>query len=49
LADVVVVFLANSVRGGLAKRPKFLQRLREGSGLVICGLGASLALAKRAS
>lgn len=49
LADVVVVFLATSVRGGLAKRPKFLQRLREGSGLVICGLGASLALAKRTS
>lgn len=49
LADVVVVFLANSVRGGLARRPKILQRLREGSGLVICGLGASLALAKRAA
>lgn len=49
LADVVVVFLANSVRGGLARRPKVLQRMREGAGLVICGLGATLALARRAA
>lgn len=47
LADIAVVLMASSVRGGLAGRPKLLQRLREGSGLVICGLGASLALVKR--
>lgn len=47
LADIVVVYLASSVRGGLARRPKLLQRLREAAGVMICGLGLTLALARR--
>lgn len=47
LADVVVVMMAASARAGLTRRPKLLQRLRQGSGLFIAGLGVSLALARR--
>jgi threonine/homoserine/homoserine lactone efflux protein len=47
LADVVVVMMAASARDGLTRRPKLLQRLRQGSGLFIAGLGISLALARR--
>jgi threonine/homoserine/homoserine lactone efflux protein len=47
LADFVVVLLAGTVRGQLARRGKLLRRLRQGSGLMICGLGATLALARR--
>jgi threonine/homoserine/homoserine lactone efflux protein len=49
LADVIVAFLASSVRGALARRPKVLRRIREASGVVICGLGASLTLVRRAA
>jgi threonine/homoserine/homoserine lactone efflux protein len=45
--DVVVALLASRARDGLVRRPGLVRRLREGSGLVICGLGASLALARR--
>jgi hypothetical protein len=31
----------------LARRPRAIRRIREGSGLVICGLGATLAFARR--
>ena len=47
LADVVVTFLASNVRGSLMGRPQLLVRLRQGSGLVMCGLGATLAVARR--
>ena len=49
LADVVVVMMAATARTGLARRPQLLQRLRQGSGLFIAGLGISLALARRPS
>ena len=47
LADVVVVMMAATARAGLTRRPNLLQRLRQGSGLFIAGLGISLALARR--
>ena len=47
LADVVVVMMAATAQTGLARRPNLLQRLRQGSGLFIAGLGISLALARR--
>jgi threonine/homoserine/homoserine lactone efflux protein len=47
LADVVVTFLASNVRSGLVGRPMVIRRLREGSGVVLCGLGATLAVARR--
>ena len=47
LADVVVVMMAASARAGLTRNPNLLQRLRQGSGLFIAGLGVSLALARR--
>ena len=47
LADVVVVWLAVAVRGQMTQRTTLLRRLRQGSGLMICGLGATLALARR--
>jgi threonine/homoserine/homoserine lactone efflux protein len=47
LADVVVVMMAATARVGLKRKPKLLQRLRQGSGLFIAGLGISLALARR--
>jgi threonine/homoserine/homoserine lactone efflux protein len=49
LADVVVVRMAATARTGLTRRPNLLQRLRQGSGLFIAGLGISLALARRPS
>jgi len=47
LADVVVVMMAATARNGLTRRPNLLQRLRQGSGMFIAGLGISLALARR--
>jgi threonine/homoserine/homoserine lactone efflux protein len=47
LADVVVVMMAATARARLTHRPNLLQRLRQGSGLFIAGLGISLALARR--
>ena len=49
LADVVVVMMAATARTGLTRHPNLLQRLRQGSGLFIAGLGISLALARRPS
>jgi threonine/homoserine/homoserine lactone efflux protein len=46
-ADVIVVALATTARTNLLRRPNFFQRLRQGSGLFIAGLGISLALARR--
>jgi threonine/homoserine/homoserine lactone efflux protein len=47
LADVIVTFLASNARASLIGRPLLIRRLREGSGLVLCGLGATLAVARR--
>jgi threonine/homoserine/homoserine lactone efflux protein len=47
LVDVVVVVTAATARAGLTPNPNLLQRLRQGSGLFIAGLGISLALARR--
>jgi threonine/homoserine/homoserine lactone efflux protein len=46
-ADVVVVLMASTASAGLARRPRLFQRLRQGSGIFIAGLGPSLALARR--
>src|SRR5450631_1188227 len=46
-ADVIVIVAASAARAGLARRPHLVQRLRQGSGLFIAGLGISLALARR--
>ena len=46
-ADVIVVFLASTARASLVRRPHLIQRLRQGSGLFIAGLGLSLALTRR--
>jgi threonine/homoserine/homoserine lactone efflux protein len=47
LVDVVVVMLAATARTSLTRNPNLLQRLRQGSGLFIAGLGISLAFARR--
>ena len=47
LVDFIVVLMASTAHSGLARRPNLLQRLRQGSGLFIAGLGISLALARR--
>jgi threonine/homoserine/homoserine lactone efflux protein len=47
LADVIVVVAASRARATLVRRPHLVQRLRQGSGLFIAGLGISLALARR--
>lgn len=46
-ADVVVAFMAARARHALVERPRVIRRIRHGSGLVICGLGVTLALARR--
>jgi len=46
-ADLIVVMIASRARAGLSRRPRLFQRLRQGSGLFIAGLGISLALARR--
>lgn len=46
-ADLVVAYAAGAVRGGLAARPRLLQRLRETSGAALIALGAGLLLARR--
>ena len=47
-ADLIVVMLAARARAALARRPRAVTRLRQGSGMVLCGLGVSLAFARRA-
>jgi threonine/homoserine/homoserine lactone efflux protein len=46
-ADIVVVLLASAARAGLSRKPHFIRRLRQGAGLIISGLGLSLALTSR--
>lgn len=48
LVDVAVACAASRARDGLVRRPGLVRRLREASGAVLCGLGASLAFARRA-
>jgi threonine/homoserine/homoserine lactone efflux protein len=47
LADVVVVLAASATRARLTERPGLFQRLRQGSGVFIAGLGVSLLLLRR--
>jgi threonine/homoserine/homoserine lactone efflux protein len=47
LADVVVVLAASATRARFVERPHFCQRLRQGSGVFIAGLGVSLLLLRR--
>jgi threonine/homoserine/homoserine lactone efflux protein len=47
LADGVVVMVASAARTNLLRQPRLIQRLRQGSGLFIAGLGISLALTRR--
>jgi threonine/homoserine/homoserine lactone efflux protein len=46
-ADVVVACLAARARAALVERPRAIRRIRQGSGAVICGLGVTLAFARR--
>lgn len=47
LVDIAMVVMAARARDSVSQRPTLIRRLREASGLVMCGLGASLALARR--
>ena len=47
--DLIVTHWAARARAGLAKRPSFITRTRQVSGAVMCGLGATLLVARRAS
>jgi threonine/homoserine/homoserine lactone efflux protein len=47
LADIVAVMLTSATRAKVLTRSHLLRRLRQGSGLMIAGLGVSLALARR--
>src|ERR1700759_1313276 len=47
LADIVVVLMASTASASLVRRPRLLQRMRQGSGIFIAGLGLSLALTRR--
>jgi len=46
-ADVVVTYWAAKARAGLAERPSLIIKVRQASGAVMCGLGASLLIARR--
>jgi threonine/homoserine/homoserine lactone efflux protein len=48
-ADLLVTFWAAKARAGLARRPSLITRARQTSGAVMCGLGASLLVARRAA
>jgi threonine/homoserine/homoserine lactone efflux protein len=47
--DLIVTHWAAKARAGLAKRPSFITRTRQVSGAVMCGLGATLLVARRTS
>jgi threonine/homoserine/homoserine lactone efflux protein len=49
LADIMVVALAARARDSLSQRPTLIRRMREAAGVVMCGLGASLMLARRST
>ena len=48
-ADLVVTHWAAKARAGLANRPTFLVRMRQASSAIMCGLGATLLVARRTS
>ena len=48
-ADVVVTFACARVRSGLEGRSRLIRRIREGSGLLMCGLGVTLLFARRSA
>jgi threonine/homoserine/homoserine lactone efflux protein len=48
-ADVVVTYWAARARAGLENRPSLIMRARQASGAVMCGLGASLLVARRSA
>ena len=48
-ADVVVTYWAAKARAGLVKRPSIIVKMRQMSGAVMCGLGASLLFARRSA
>jgi threonine/homoserine/homoserine lactone efflux protein len=45
--DIIVVVAASAAHANLAGRPLLFQRLRQGSGIFMAGLGFSLALVRR--
>lgn len=45
--DAIVVLTASRARASLSNRPHIVRRLRQSSGIAMCGLGIGLALAKR--
>ena len=47
LVDLVVAFAASAARTGIAKRPSLVRRMQQGCGLLLCGLGLTLSLARR--
>jgi threonine/homoserine/homoserine lactone efflux protein len=47
-ADLVVTYWAAKARAGLARRPSFVTSTRQASGVIMCGLGTTLLLARRA-
>jgi threonine/homoserine/homoserine lactone efflux protein len=49
VVDIVVVYAAAAARSGFANRPAVIQRIRECSGVLMCGLGVSLLFARRTS
>ena len=49
LADIAMVIMAARARQSVVRRPSLIRRLRQATGVVMCGLGASLALARRSS
>lgn len=47
--DLIVTYWAAKARDGFEKRPSFIVKTRQASGAVMCGLGATLLFARRAS
>lgn len=45
--DLLVALGADRLRSGVGKRQALVTRIRQGSGLAMCGLGAALAFARR--
>lgn len=46
-ADLLVVAFAARARNLTTEKPRFIRRLREGSGVIMCGLGISLLFVRR--
>ncbi len=45
--DVVVAYAAARARASFTERPNLIRRLRTASGVILCGLGTTLLLARR--